>query len=141
MPSCQGCPTAILSPLLIAGTPSYLFGLHPQLIQFLPLHWHHPLPCYQHVFITHFTCFTFNFLLTYRHKTRYNRIASMDGPLTHQHLHTHTHTYQQLWWRGVVHLVAVLAASWLRRRIRLERGLHLWRPTTITLSGVEVKGV
>ena len=44
-----------------------------------------------------------------------------------------------LWWRGVVHLVAVLAASWLSSRMGLERGLRLRRPTTITLSGVEVK--
>ena len=47
--------------------------------------------------------------------------------------------WAELWWRGVVHLVAVLAASWLRSRMGLERGLCLRRPTTITLSGVEVK--
>jgi len=47
--------------------------------------------------------------------------------------------WAELWWRGVVHFVAVLAASWLRSRMGLERGLRLRRPTTITLSGVEVK--
>ena len=47
--------------------------------------------------------------------------------------------WAELWWRGVVHLVAVLAASWLSNRMGLERGLRLRRPTTITLSGVEVK--
>ena len=40
---------------------------------------------------------------------------------------------------GVVHLVAVLAASCLSSRMGLERGLRLQRPTTITLGGVEVK--
>ena len=45
----------------------------------------------------------------------------------------------ELWWRSVVRLVAVLAASRLSSRMGLERGLRLRRPTTITLTGVEVK--
>ena len=49
--------------------------------------------------------------------------------------------WAELWWRGVVHLVAVLAASWLSSRMGLERGFLLRRPTTITLSGEEVRGM
>ena len=99
MPSCQGCPAAILSPLWIAGTPSYPFGLHAQLVQFLLFTGITLFPCYKHVFITPFTCFMHLSTSCSPTDTKQGTIelihASMHGPLTSQHLHTHTRTYQQ----------------------------------------------